>query len=393
MRASVAALVFALPLAGASGVGAAHVDDRPGQRRLLYRVNPAEGFNLRRDAFLRAALLVRRLGPQWTLVLPPFLPTPHWRNADGGALPWSTFFAVERIAAVVPVVEWTAAMPGDAPVVDTAWVLESAPAPPSGGEMFAARDCAAVPDLAARYAHVSDGWVARGFGEPELRTAALSCWDVFAPFTRLARELPSAPGRTVFIDRFERLFWDPIEYDSADYWTVRRSMVFAARLRSEAARFRAATFGDEPYLAIHLRRGDFVASGRPFPSLDDVAAQARQARAANNLRRVFLATDATADEVERLQRTLPFDRWVPPAGERWADGEAAIVDQILAARAAHFIGSAGSTFTTVIMEERELAGQPPASTYNVLCPGTPAAAGGETFVCDQPQPRRVPPGG
>ena len=46
-------------------------------RYILYDVNPSEGFNLRRDVYVRAACFVKKLNEfdkqyQWNLVLPPW---------------------------------------------------------------------------------------------------------------------------------------------------------------------------------------------------------------------------------------------------------------------------------------------------------------------------------
>lgn len=349
--------------------------------RLLFQVNPGEGFNLRRDALLRAALVARHAGAPWTLALPPIPPTPHW--TDGTApLPWSTFFDLDRLRTVVPVDEWSGG------VIDDTWVLLKTPPPAEGGDLFAKTDCASDPEVAATHPRDGDGWSLPALGvTPPARTRTLACLTAFAPLTRLADELRPIPGRTILVERFERLFWPPDLYDGPEYWTVRRAMVFAPRLRAEAARWRSATFGSEPYLAIHLRRRDFLATGRELPSLDDVVAQVRTALAAHGLHRVFLATDATPDEVRTLEQHLPIVRWTPPPGTHWHDGEAAIVDQILAADAAYFIGTEGSTFTTVIAEERELAGKPSATTWNVLCPGRDGGDGNRSYVCEQPRAR------
>lgn len=349
--------------------------------RLLIQVNPGEGFNLRRDALLRAALVVRHLGAPWTLALPPIPPTPHW--TDGAEpLPWSTFFDLGRLRTVVPVEAWSA---GE---IDDTWVLLKTPPPAEGGDLFAKTDCASDPEVVATHPRAGDGWALPTLGvTPPAQTRALVCLTAFAPFTRLVDELRPLAGRTVLVERFERLFWPPDLYDGPEYWTVRRAMAFAPRLRAEAARWRTATFGDQPYLAVHLRRRDFLATGRALPSLDDVVEQVREVLDAHGLHRVFLATDATPDEVRKLEQRLPIVRWTPPPGTRWRDGEAAIVDQILAADAAWFVGTDGSTFTTVIAEERELAGKPSATTWNVLCPGRTGADGTRSFACEQPRAR------
>uniref|UniRef100_A0A5K3FZI6 peptide-O-fucosyltransferase n=1 Tax=Mesocestoides corti TaxID=53468 RepID=A0A5K3FZI6_MESCO len=74
---------------------------------LFYGVNKHEGFNLRRDVYIRIANLVRVLRDpsqyplnalhraafrnyNWILVLPPWSQAFHWDGVS--AYPWSTFF-------------------------------------------------------------------------------------------------------------------------------------------------------------------------------------------------------------------------------------------------------------------------------------------------------------
>jgi len=62
------------------------VEDR---RYILYDVNMGEGFNLRRDVFMRIAVMVRKLNLnhphiQFTLVLPPWGNLYHWQSRELG---------------------------------------------------------------------------------------------------------------------------------------------------------------------------------------------------------------------------------------------------------------------------------------------------------------------
>lgn len=82
------------------------------RRFLLYDVNFGEGFNLRRDVYLRISNLVRQLrqkGQNFILVLPPFGGLYHWQTRDLGPqlrLPWNLFFDLESLNHFVPVVEF-----------------------------------------------------------------------------------------------------------------------------------------------------------------------------------------------------------------------------------------------------------------------------------------------
>ena len=83
-------------------------------RYILYDVNPGEGFNLRRDVYMRMAVWVRSLnletGTRWVLVLPPWSHLYHWQNrvlyqGRHNAIPWKAFFDVEQMNHYVPVME------------------------------------------------------------------------------------------------------------------------------------------------------------------------------------------------------------------------------------------------------------------------------------------------
>nr|CAD7453552.1 unnamed protein product [Timema tahoe] len=80
-------------------------------RYILYDVNPLEGFNLRRDVYMRYAVLARHLqqnGDNWRLVLPPWGNLYHWQSRDVGSqtqLPWSLFFDIPSLQEFAPVLE------------------------------------------------------------------------------------------------------------------------------------------------------------------------------------------------------------------------------------------------------------------------------------------------
>jgi len=81
-------------------------------RYLMYDVNPGEGFNLRRDVYIRAANFIKRLNDEdnqhWILVLAPWQHLYHWKNRylnqNGEA--WSTFFDIPSLNRYVPVMEF-----------------------------------------------------------------------------------------------------------------------------------------------------------------------------------------------------------------------------------------------------------------------------------------------
>lgn len=87
-------------------------------RYLLYDVNPPEGFNLRRDVYIRMASLVKSLrkdGDDWVLVLPPWGRLYHWQspNVHQIRIPWGDFFSLTSLQANVPVIEYEEFIAGE----------------------------------------------------------------------------------------------------------------------------------------------------------------------------------------------------------------------------------------------------------------------------------------
>lgn len=75
---------------------------------LLFEINFGEGFNLRRDVYMRIANTVRALresGENFVLVLPPWGRLHHWTRMQV-ALPWRLFFDVDSLNRFVPVIEF-----------------------------------------------------------------------------------------------------------------------------------------------------------------------------------------------------------------------------------------------------------------------------------------------
>jgi len=83
-------------------------------RFILYDVNQGEGFNLRRDVYMRMASLVKKLGSEYKLVLPLWLDLPHWKKKRirKKASPervderWSIYFDVDSLNNYLPVIEY-----------------------------------------------------------------------------------------------------------------------------------------------------------------------------------------------------------------------------------------------------------------------------------------------
>ncbi|XP_047574161.1 GDP-fucose protein O-fucosyltransferase 2 isoform X2 [Lutra lutra] len=251
------------------------------------------------------------------------------------------------------------------------------------------------------------GWF---WGYEETRALNVSCLSVQGSASIMAPVLlKNTSARSVMLDRAENLLHD--HYGGKEYWNTRRSMVFAKHLRAVGDEFRSKYLNstDEadripfqedwtkmkvplgsalggPYLAVHLRRKDFIWGHREdVPSLDGAVKKIRSLMKTHQLDRVFVATDAVRTEHEELRRLLPEMVRFEPTWEElelYRDGGVAIIDQWICAHARFFIGTSVSTFSFRIHEEREILGLDPRTTYNRFC-------GDREEACEQPTHWRV----
>ncbi|XP_037076972.1 GDP-fucose protein O-fucosyltransferase 2-like [Pollicipes pollicipes] len=356
-------------------------------RYLLYDVNPGEGFNLRRDVYMRVASAVARLSGRgrWTLVLPPWGPLYHWQVTRGQhsvGVPWSRFFDLDSLDKYVPVMEFDQYRKESGARVESALQLQDYAEGWRDGqfdEKWDRRPCLHK----ARFRRSGEDHEALMWGEVTLRVANFSCVSIQGTSETLADMVGSMPHRSVLVDRAEAVLHR--HYGCADFWAVRRSMRFARHLVEEAAALRRdllrsddvtdrTEYSDDwrqmkavpgsarggPYLAVHLRRRDFVSG-----SIDSRCAE-------------------VAGQVRQLKELLkPFTVVRPAPRKDLLAGEEAIVDQIVCSHARHFIGSYESTFSFRIQEEREILGFDAESTFNRLC------GEAEGDACDQPTRWRI----
>ncbi|XP_060040487.1 GDP-fucose protein O-fucosyltransferase 2 [Erinaceus europaeus] len=385
------------------------------RRYLLYDVNPPEGFNLRRDVYVRVASLLKTLlrSEPWALVLPPWGRLYHWQSPHvrQRRVPWAHFFHVPGLRRDIPVLEhdeFVAESGG--PFVDQVYVLQGYAEGWQEGaweEKVDARPCIEPPPYSQDKHEYFRGWF---WGYEETRGLNVSCLSVQGSASVVAPVLlRNTSARSVMLDRAENLLHD--HYGGKEYWDTRRSMVFARHLRAVGDEFRSRVLNstDEadgflfeedwtrmkvplgsarggPYLAVHLRRKDFVWGHRKdVPSLEGAVRQIRSLLRSHGLASVFVATDAESGELEELRRLLPEMLRFEPTREQlqlYKDGGVAIIDQWVCAHARVFIGTAVSTFSFRIHEEREILGLDPKTTYNRFC-------GDEEGVCEQPTHWRV----
>ncbi|XP_016883795.1 GDP-fucose protein O-fucosyltransferase 2 isoform X9 [Homo sapiens] len=370
------------------------------RRYLLYDVNPPEGFNLRRDVYIRIASLLKTLlkTEEWVLVLPPWGRLYHWQSPDihQVRIPWSEFFDLPSLNKNIPVIEYEQFIAeSGGPFIDQVYVLQS----------------------------YAEGWK-EGTWEEKVDERPcidqlLYSQDKHEYYRCLLRLLPLPQGsasivaplllrntsaRSVMLDRAENLLHD--HYGGKEYWDTRRSMVFARHLREVGDEFRSRHLNSTddadripfqedwmkmkvklgsalggPYLGVHLRRKDFIWGHRQdVPSLEGAVRKIRSLMKTHRLDKVFVATDAVRKEYEELKKLLPEMVRFEPTWEElelYKDGGVAIIDQWICAHARFFIGTSVSTFSFRIHEEREILGLDPKTTYNRFC-------GDQEKACEQP---------
>lgn len=387
---------------------------------ILYDVNISEGFNLRRDVYIRMAVFVRRLRQRRRrfrnvrLVLPPWPRLYHWHSQglQQNGLPWSHFFDLASLRRYAPVLDYDEFLaeqrlfgnPG-APLVHVAHAFrlqhyetmleqgifrdkfERVTDKPCSEESLAGGPLLQRPELQVERFHCVRFQGSAGLLEQLLRVAIAE--DTTGPED-------ADDMRTYALLSAETVLHD--HWGDEHFWMARRSMRFAPRLSQVAADFRQqalattdtsagvqrpamwelerpkrnARGGD--YLCAHLRRGDFVRSREATtPSLKAAAQQMKQLMRAFNVSTVFVASDATPYELMELKELFYRFRFVHFApesnGQRRAlkDGGVAVVDQLVCAYARYFVGTYESTFTYRIYEEREILGFSQASTFNTFC--------------------------
>ncbi|KAK2173863.1 hypothetical protein NP493_845g01010 [Ridgeia piscesae] len=384
-------------------------------RYLLYSINPGEGFNLRRDVYMRVANLVKLLNEKepFTLVLPPWGRLYHWKsNIRQLQLPWSHFFDIDSLARHVPVMEFEDFLKVNRkPEIDIIYYLQRFKEGWRDGkweERIEFRDC--IDDTG--FKKDKDGrWRWWFWGYEQVYGKKFSCVSLQLEYKGLVPFLMKNADSTVqsiFLGRAEKLTHGSHSEWSKEWWTARRSMRFAKRLRDVGDKFRLENLNstDEtdqtvldpdwrtmrrergtavggPYMAVHLRRLDYkYAHKENVPSIPHAAKQIKKALKKNKLDVVYISTDAPDDELDELRRELKgvtvtrFERTKEALNE-YKDGGIAIIEQWICAHARYFMGTAYSTFSFRLHEEREILGFSPESTYNCFC-GT----GKDT--CDQP---------
>lgn len=390
-------------------------DSQPPVTFILYDVNPSEGFNLRRDVYIRLAVFLRTLRKRpgyerSVLVLPPWSELFHWRSSylNQMHLPWGHFFDVASMRMYVEVIEtWQffdeyrkLAKPGGGHnvVIDEFYRLSHFDDMFENGvfvDKFEQTVCTKETDpnnlgtfgvMGYRNLTIDERICVKFQGSASLLH---SMFEKLKPkeYQRI---------RVIFLARAETVLHD--YWGNVDYWEARRSMRFNRDLVRIANKFRLdffnstnqwdrvqrpASWTDEgpyrkskggDYLCAHMRRADFLyGREKTTPTLHSAAMQIKRKLLELGLRKVFIASDCSKSEFHDLKNYLKrfkVVRYSPETKEemtRLKDGGVAIIDQIICSHARFFIGTYESTFTYRIYEEREILGFPKDLTFNTFC--------------------------
>lgn len=385
------------------------------KRYLLYDVNPGEGFNLRRDVYMRIATLAKkirsnRLQEDWILVLPPWGPLYHWKSKTKQPqmkILWSEFFDLPSLSKYVPVIEFENFLIESGNEIEEVYYLQHYSEGWSNGKWEEKMD---IRDCLENHHYVKINGIYHGWfwDYNNVYTRKFNCLSVqgysstlIPLFTKLSK------AKSIMIDRAEVILHD--NYGDKNYWDVRRSMRFASALIKIGNKFRQEYLNSSddadntiltddwqkmkiekrsslggPYIAVHLRRQDFIHSRSvDVPSIKYASKQIERKLKKYSLTKVFVATDAPNHEFEEfksyLKEVATVVRYVPSKKilETHRDGGIAIIDQWICSHARYFIGTFESTFSFRIQEEREILGFPPETTFNRLC-------GDQQKSCEQP---------
>lgn len=213
----------------------------------LYDVNPGEGFNLRRDVYVRMANLVQKLRERslpisnWSLVLPPWGPLYHWfsPNLQRTQISWSSFFDISSLSRFVPVIEFEEflRLSPSSSVVTIPYVYTLQHFSEGWGEHFEEKLQVRTCNEQTMYEKGNDGYYHGWFFgyEDRVRAREFQCLSAQGFVTVLTDFLlknltwpMENDVKSVMFERAETLLH--VDYAGLNYWNARRSMRYAKRL-------------------------------------------------------------------------------------------------------------------------------------------------------------------
>ncbi|CAG7823643.1 unnamed protein product [Allacma fusca] len=328
------------------------------KRYLLYDVNPGEGFNLKRDIFVRVAPIIKALNEvdkksSWTLVLHPWGKLVHW--SDPSFFPWRTFFDVEEIRNYIPVVEFEEFLEeyGMDNHIDEYYQLQHFTLNSPISKLWSENVREVACEKRLRFQRSSSVLYLGSIWEYTVFAKSAGCLGVKGDSSNLVKFILSLNPRSLFLDKAEVILWD--HYGGPVWWQARQSLKFADHLHNIAldwltdhiSNFNRSDFSSSKYIGVHLRRKDFIEYRNNQPTLQEVADQILQQLVRLGIQHVFIASDSSEKEIEVIQNHLtkakPSDlnytllRFTCPE-EKLSDGECAIIDQIICSWAKYFVG-------------------------------------------------------
>ena len=341
----------------------------PNPKFVLYDVGFGERFNFRKSVFRRVMGAVQVLAKHaashgdWVLVVPPF------RDTVGGYekfAPFGDFMRLDKLRALYPhIIDFVDYVRLAGPKVDHVLM----PCSEHTLENDTGEKCVAEVARAARRIDAEKKTIEH-FGV-ELSYGSLQClWQPGARSAELKDAFAAAADAgagSIMLEAVEQV--RPADAHKHPYWGMRQHMHFAPVFHAEAARFRAAFAWapGAPYIAMHMRRGDFkMAHARKQSTQGEVVGLFRRLAEQHSITNFYVATDAAADEVHSMKEALlahgiamekieERDAQLP-GGTGGALGSLGfmLVEQIIASQAQLFVGTDGSHFSKEIHLERRL---------------------------------------
>ncbi|XP_049883408.1 GDP-fucose protein O-fucosyltransferase 2 [Pectinophora gossypiella] len=351
------------------------------ERYIFYDVNPPEGFNLRRDVYMRFATLLAAQNSEkrelWHLVLPPWYRLYHWKSQTSKSKPvhWSLFFDVDSLKSYAPVVELHevfAKYPNKPLEIDVLFILQNFEDAFEGGTFV------------EKWEIVKDKCEYDGlfWGYKNITAKEIICVKFQGKISKLWEliNLHKSAKKVMFHHAEIPLHNN---YGSKSYWECRKSMKFNEELVNIAKNFIRNHLNCDSdkcssIISIHWRRQDFARSRKDeVPSIPGTVKQIQKfiKKNAPTINKLFVATDASTTEINTLEKELAKLNfqvyfYMPSKSviDTYNDGGIAIIEQIICSHGAFFIGTHESTFSFRIQEEREILGFDSTTTFNILCP-------------------------
>ncbi|KAG5683956.1 hypothetical protein PVAND_013211 [Polypedilum vanderplanki] len=375
---------------------------------ILYSVNPVEGFNLRRDVYLRMAIFLRHLRKvkgyeNSHLVLPVFHHLYHWKSQFRQSnMFWNHFFDLPSLKLFTNVLDMWEFFDiirnegKDYVEIGEVYKLQHFETMFENGVFVDKFEEAAC----TRHEYDNYHYMENYYNITEKTITCINFQGSAMLLKNILEEYKvenhkAGTSRIVLFAHAETALHE--FFGDEEYWMARRSMRFNKNLQvignayradflsstdekdkvqrpelwTDEKPYRGAVGGE--YLCVHMRRADFLyGREQQLPSLRSIANQIKRALAELGLHKVFLSSDCSGSEFHDMRaflRGVNLHKFKPPweFQMQLGDGAVAIIDQIICSHARKFIGTFESTFTYRIYEEREILGFQQNMTFNTLC--------------------------